>query len=94
MLGAIQQHLQTWPALWESGWPVQKIADAWGWPVHEVQAVLNEATLVALPRVRPWLILPTTKAQAKEQRDTLRLLYRQGQTVPQLWSATGITAMR
>jgi hypothetical protein len=52
--------------------------------VHEVQAALNEATLVALPRVRPWLILPTTKEQAKEQRDALRLLYRQGQAVEQL----------
>jgi hypothetical protein len=84
MLGSIQQHIRAWLALWECGWSVQKIPDAWGWPVHEVQAALNQSSTVALPPVRPWLILPTTKEQAKEQRDALRLLYRQGQTVQQL----------
>jgi hypothetical protein len=75
-----------WLGLWEEGWPVAKIAEAWHETPDSVRAVLDDLSMGPPPsRYRAAVPeLPATEEQWKERRDVLRLLSRQGWSVDRL----------
>ena len=74
-----------WLALVEDhGWSPERIASAWNESVEVVMEVLSEASSQPLPQTRQVPRLPTTKEEAQERRDLIRLLHGQDASVEQL----------
>jgi hypothetical protein len=76
---------RAWLELWELGWPLERIAETWSYSLEYVEAVLDELSIGPLPpRFRRILPLPATKKKARERRDVMRLLYKQGWSIDRL----------
>jgi hypothetical protein len=66
-------------------WTPERMAQIWGQPLAQVRTALDTLSMEPLPAsVRRVPRLPTTKEQAKVQRDIIRLRYQQGWSVERL----------
>jgi hypothetical protein len=81
--------VRAWYALWEAGWSVQKIADAWGRPFGEVDEALNKFSQQPLPLPRSMPRLPETEEECTKHRQHLRALYNTGWSLESLHRVTG-----
>jgi hypothetical protein len=77
-----------WVVMWEIGWSVEKIADAWNETPETVSQVLNQLSVEPLPARRVGTGDLSTKERANAQRNRIRHLYRdQGWSLEQLRQA-------
>jgi hypothetical protein len=84
-LGKFHNVPRAWVELWELGWSMERIAETWHHSLEYIEAILNELSMGPLPlRVRRIPALPVTKEKARERRDVMRLLYKQGWSIERL----------